>query len=109
MRKHGFPQFPDPLTTVPDQPTFTLGRGMYFPVNSTYQAMSPAFMHAAKACGVQLPDLARHSLFGEAGEPEDRSLTSYIDEQHVPAIAGSAKQHEARTQQPLQGGRFQYT
>jgi hypothetical protein len=50
VRKHGFPQFPDPLTTVPVQPNFTLGGGMYFPVNSTYHVISPAFMHAAKAC-----------------------------------------------------------
>ena len=54
VRKHGFPQFPDPLTTVSLQATFTLGRGMYFPINSTYSVQSAAFMHAAKACGVQL-------------------------------------------------------
>lgn len=56
VRKHGFLQFPDPLTTAPDpdQAEFTLGQGMYFPVNGGYQVMSPAFMHAAKACGVQL-------------------------------------------------------
>ena len=55
VRKHGFPQFPDPLTTVSLRATFTLGRGMYFLINGTYQVMSPAFMHAAKACGVELP------------------------------------------------------
>jgi hypothetical protein len=54
VRMHGFPQFPDPLTTVSLQATFTLGRGMYFLINGTYHVMSPAFMHAAKACGVQL-------------------------------------------------------
>ena len=54
VRKHGFPQFPDPLPTVSLQATFTLGRGMYFLINGTYHATSPAFMHAAKACGVQL-------------------------------------------------------
>ena len=53
IRKHGFPQFVDPLTTY--GPGFTLGTGMYFPVNGTYHVMSPAFMHAAKTCGVQLP------------------------------------------------------
>ena len=55
MRKHGFPQFPDPLATAPDpgQLTLTLGQGMYFPVNGTFQATSPAFTRAAKACGVQ--------------------------------------------------------
>jgi hypothetical protein len=53
LRKHGFPQFPDPLTTY--GPGFTLGRGMYFPDNSSYHVQSSAFVHAAKACGVQLP------------------------------------------------------
>jgi len=51
IRKHGFPQFPDPLTTY--GPGFTLGRGEYFPLMSTIQVQSPAFMQAAKACGVQ--------------------------------------------------------
>jgi hypothetical protein len=55
VRQHGFLQFPDPLTTTPDQPNFTLGTGEYFPINNTYQVVSPAFRHAAKACGVQLP------------------------------------------------------
>ena len=55
VRKHGFPQFPDPLTMyVLNPPIFTLGRGMYFPVNGTYHVVSSAFMRAAKACGVQL-------------------------------------------------------
>jgi hypothetical protein len=54
VRKRGFPQFPDPLATVSLQPTFTLGRGMYFPVSGTYQVQSRAFAHAAKACGAQL-------------------------------------------------------
>ena len=31
MRAHGFPQFPDPLTTAPDQPNLTLGQGDLFP------------------------------------------------------------------------------
>ena len=53
VRKHGFPQFPDPLTTY--GPGFTLGQGMYFPDNSTYHVQAPVFVHAAKACGVQLP------------------------------------------------------
>jgi hypothetical protein len=55
MRKHGFAQFPDPLATAPDQPNFTLGRGMYFPLISTTEVGSPAFRQAANACGVQLP------------------------------------------------------
>jgi hypothetical protein len=53
VRKHGFPQFPDPLTSY--GPGFTLGRGEYFPDISTTQLQSPAFRQAAKACGVQLP------------------------------------------------------
>lgn len=53
VREHGFPQFPDPLTTY--GPGFTLGQGEYFPDNSTYQVLSPVFRQAAKACGVQLP------------------------------------------------------
>ena len=53
MRAHGFSQFPDPLTTY--GPGFTLGRGEYFPDISPTEVQSPAFRHAAKACGVQLP------------------------------------------------------
>jgi hypothetical protein len=34
---------------------FTLGKGEYFPIISTNELQSPAFMQAAKACGVQLP------------------------------------------------------
>ena len=59
IRTHGFPQFPDPIATAqdPGQGYFTLGRGMYFPQNSPTEFGSAAFVHAAKACGVQLPDL----------------------------------------------------
>jgi hypothetical protein len=53
LRKHGFPQFPDPLTTY--GPGFTLGRGMYFPDTTAYRVQSSAFVDAAKACRVQLP------------------------------------------------------
>jgi hypothetical protein len=55
MRAHGFPKFPDPLTTY--GPGLTLGSGQYFPLNSTtdFQTPSPAFRQAAKTCGVQLP------------------------------------------------------
>jgi len=54
MRKHGFPQFPDPLTTY--GPGLTLGKGEYFPLDSTtdFQTPSPAFRQAATTCGVQL-------------------------------------------------------
>jgi hypothetical protein len=51
MRSHGFPQFPDPLTTY--GPGFTLGRGEYFPDISTSELQSAVFTQAAKACGVQ--------------------------------------------------------
>lgn len=55
MRAHGLRQFPDPLTTY--GPGFTLGRGEYFPPTGTSgtEVQSPAFIRAAKACGVQLP------------------------------------------------------
>jgi hypothetical protein len=55
MRAHGLSQFPDPLTTY--GPGFTLGRGEYFPPIGTSgtEVQSPAFIRAAKACGVQLP------------------------------------------------------
>jgi hypothetical protein len=55
MRAHGLSQFPDPLTIY--GPGFTLGRGEYFPPIGTSgtEVQSPAFIRAAKACGVQLP------------------------------------------------------
>jgi hypothetical protein len=53
LRTHGFPRFPDPLTTYGSG--FTLGQGMYFPDNGTYRVQSPTFVRASKACGVQLP------------------------------------------------------
>ena len=57
IRRHGFPQFPDPLANAPDQPNLSLGTGEYFPLNSTtdFQTPSPALRQAAKTCGVQLP------------------------------------------------------
>jgi hypothetical protein len=56
IREHGFAQFPDPLATAPDpdQTEFTLGQGMYFLINGTYQVQSPTFRRAAKTCGVRL-------------------------------------------------------
>jgi len=51
VRKHGFPQFPDPLTTYATG--FTLGRGEYFPPVNTNELQSPAFKQAAKTCGIQ--------------------------------------------------------
>jgi hypothetical protein len=56
MRTHGVPQFPDPLTTVSLVATLTLGPGEYFPAPGPTEVFhSPAFRHAAKACGLQLP------------------------------------------------------
>jgi hypothetical protein len=54
MRNHGFSRFPDPLTTVSDVATLTLGPGEYFPDPGPTEVQSPAFTQAAKACGVQL-------------------------------------------------------
>jgi hypothetical protein len=54
MRRHGFSQFPDPLTTVSDVATLTLGPGEYFPAPGATEVQSPAFRRAAKDCGVQL-------------------------------------------------------
>ncbi len=55
MRKHGVSQFPDPLRTVSLVATLTLGPGEYFPAPGPTEFQSPAFRHAAKACGLQLP------------------------------------------------------
>jgi hypothetical protein len=55
MRAHGVSHFPDPLTTLPYVTSLTLGPGEYFPLSSPTEAQSPAFRHAAKACGLQLP------------------------------------------------------
>jgi hypothetical protein len=57
MRRHGVPDFPDPRTSIPVNP-FAGGRGvitdydgaiLLFP--STLNPRSPAYMHAAAACG----------------------------------------------------------
>ena len=56
MRKHGFSNFPDPLTTY--GPGFTLGQGEYFPSTGATEFQSQASAHAAYACGVQLPSLS---------------------------------------------------
>jgi hypothetical protein len=55
IRKHGVSQFPDPLTTVSLVAALTLGSGEYFPAPGSTEFQSPAFRHAAKACGLQLP------------------------------------------------------
>jgi len=54
MRKHGFSDFPDPLTKY--GPGFTLGRGEYFPaIGNGTEVQSPAFRRAAGACGYSFP------------------------------------------------------
>jgi hypothetical protein len=56
MRAHRISNFPDPLTTVSDVETLTLGPGEYFPDPGPTEVFhSPAFRQAAKACGLQLP------------------------------------------------------
>ena len=55
MRKHGVSRFPDPFRTVSLVATLTLGPGEYFPAPGPTEFQSPAFRHAAKACGLQLP------------------------------------------------------
>jgi hypothetical protein len=52
MRAHGLSHFPDPLTTY--GPGLMLGRGEYFPLDSSTDVQSPAVRQAAKACGLQL-------------------------------------------------------
>ncbi len=55
MRAHGVPDFPDPTTTAPsskDAASEVIGRGGYFlAVPSTIDTSSPAYQHAAAACG----------------------------------------------------------
>ena len=61
---HGFPQFPDPLTTY--RPGLTLGKGEYFPLNSTtdFQTPSPAFRQQQRPAECRFPQ-ARRSLPAE--------------------------------------------
>jgi hypothetical protein len=59
MRRHGVPQFPDPLSTPPPQSSVNLSRYrlitnyegaiLLFPV--TLDMQSPAYVQAAGACG----------------------------------------------------------
>jgi len=61
MRAHGPSHFPDPLTTY--GPGLTLGLGESFPDTSPGEVQSPAFRHAATACGLQLlPPPAANSM-----------------------------------------------
>jgi hypothetical protein len=65
MRAYGFSQFPDPLTTVADVASLTVGPGEYFPLNSPGEVQSPAFRQTGKACGVHLPSLPPPSANGK--------------------------------------------
>lgn len=80
MRAHGFRQFPDPLTAYGRG--FTLARGEYFPPIGTRgtEVRSPAFIEAAKACGVQLP----------TGPPQPTSDKQLARIQVTPAAVSAA-------------------
>jgi hypothetical protein len=56
MRSHGLPRFPDPLASAPraSGPIISL-RGMMFKPGQGMDPGSPAFQHAASACGIRLP------------------------------------------------------
>jgi hypothetical protein len=56
VRAHGVPNFPDPSQTAPSGAHFVIAlRGMLFAFTSAFDPRSPAFRHAASACGVPLP------------------------------------------------------
>ena len=56
VRAHGVPDFPDPTLTAPSGAHFAIAlRGMVFAFTSAFNPRSPAFRHAAGACGVPLP------------------------------------------------------
>ena len=56
VRTHGVPNFPDPSLTTPTGARVAIAlRGMVFAFTSTFDPRSPAFRHAAQACGVPLP------------------------------------------------------
>lgn len=56
VRAHGVPSFPDPSDTPPRGAQFVIAlRGMVFAFTSAFDPRSPAFRHAAAACGVTLP------------------------------------------------------
>jgi hypothetical protein len=56
MRTHGQPGFPDPALTPPTGAARVLVlRGMVFAIGPGTDPESPAFRHAASACGVSPP------------------------------------------------------
>jgi hypothetical protein len=56
VRAHGVPNFPDPSETRPSGAHFVIAlRGMVFAFTSAFDPRSPAFQHAASACGVRPP------------------------------------------------------
>jgi hypothetical protein len=56
MRGHGVPQFPDPAFSPPRAaPRVLVMRGMVFAIPVSVDPKSPAFQHAARACGFGLP------------------------------------------------------
>lgn len=56
VRAHGVPNFPDPSMTPPSGAHFAIVlKGMVFAFTSAFDPRSPAFRHAASACGLTLP------------------------------------------------------
>jgi hypothetical protein len=56
MRAHRVPNFPDPVTSVASRSTNVLVEGgMMFPIGSQIDLQSPAYEHAAAACGQGRP------------------------------------------------------
>lgn len=56
LRAHGLTNFPDPLATAPSRHGLIIDLGgMLFTPGPGFDPRSPAFRHAASACGVRLP------------------------------------------------------
>lgn len=57
MRKHGVPNFPDPTRSPPPPGNGNVigGNGTYLAVGPPASQQSPAFKHAAAACGIPEP------------------------------------------------------
>jgi len=56
VRAHGVPNFPDPSETAPSGAHAVIAlKGMVFAFTSAFDPRSPAFRHAAAACGLRLP------------------------------------------------------
>jgi hypothetical protein len=63
MRRHGEPDFPDPLLRRPNTATLVLSiRGMFFAIGVGMDPTSPAFRQAAAACGAGPAPKARANV-----------------------------------------------